>query len=81
MTEMFVQGLFHGDFVVVLVPVDDTDTMEVVAKKVAHHTVNRRVAEQDRPMRVTYNGEVVPENRSIAELGIKRMDVLEVAYA
>ena len=39
-----VQGIVEGDFVIVLVPVDDTDPMTVVAEKIAHHGVGKRVA-------------------------------------
>lgn len=34
---------FQGDFVLVLVSVDDTDTMDQVAEKCAYHSVNKRV--------------------------------------
>jgi len=75
-----IQASFRGDFVVQLVPVDDQDPMDVVAEKVAHHVVNRRVPPQDAPMRVAYNGKVLPREQTIAEAGIPPLAFLEVFY-
>ena len=44
-----VQGVVEGDFVVVLVPVDDTDPMRVVAEKIAYHGIGKRVRSKNRP--------------------------------
>lgn len=73
-----VQGIVEGDFVVVLVPVDDTDPMTVVAEKIAYHGVGRRVAADDRAMRVRYGGELLPDDATIAGLGCAPLDVFEV---
>lgn len=78
--DRFVQAIFEGDFVVVLVAIDDEDSMADVANKVAHQTVNRRVASQNRPMQVSVNGELVSENLTAAAAGIGHWDVVEVAY-
>ncbi len=51
-----VQGIVEGDFVVVLVTADDTDPMTVVAQTIAHHGIGTRVAAQDRPLKVRYQG-------------------------
>ena len=59
-----VQGIFDGDFVVLLVPVDTNDPMTVVAEKIAHHVVGRRVAAQDRPMRVRCQGEFFADEQT-----------------
>lgn len=75
------QGIFDGDFVVLLVPVDTEDPMTVVAEKVAHHVVGRRVAAQDRPMRVRRQGEFLADETTIAEANLSPLDVLEVVYA
>ena len=40
--EAWPQGIFEGDFVVLLVPVDTDDPMTVVAQKIAHHVAGRR---------------------------------------
>ena len=76
-----VQGIFDGDFVVLLVPVDTDDPMTVVAEKIAHHVVGRRVAAQDRPMRVRRRGEFLADDATVAESRLSPLDVLEVVYA
>jgi toluene monooxygenase system protein B len=75
------QGIFDGDFVVLLVPVDTEDPMTVVAEKIAHHVVGRRVAAQDRPMRVRRQGEFFAGETTVAEANLSPLDVLEVVYA
>lgn len=75
------QGIFDGDFVVLLVPVDTEDPMTVVAEKVAHHVVGRRVAAQDRPMKVRCQGEFLADEATVAEANLSPLDVLEVVYA
>lgn len=74
------QGLFLGDFVLVVAPVDDQDPMSTVAQKVAYHVVGKRVAAQDRPMQVRFNGEIVAEDATPATLGMLPMDFVEVSY-
>jgi len=75
-----VQGIVEGDFVVVLVPVDDTDPMTVVAEKIAYHGIGKRVAAQDRPLRVRYKGALLDDASTIVDAGCAPMDVLEVLY-
>ena len=75
-----VQGIIEGDFVVVLVPVDDTDPMTVVAQKIAHHGVGKRVAAQDRPLRSATRAPSSTTTATIASTGCAPMDVLEVVY-
>jgi toluene monooxygenase system protein B len=76
-----VQGIFEGDFVVLLVPVDTDDPMTVVAEKIAHHVVGRRVAAQDKPMRIRRQGEFLDDDATVAEANLAPLDVLEVVYA
>jgi toluene monooxygenase system protein B len=76
-----VQGIVEGDFVVVLALVDDTDPMTVVAEKIAHHGVGKRVPVEDRPMRVRRSGEVLADEATLAGVGAAPLDVLEVVYA
>lgn len=76
-----VQGIVENDFVVVLVPIDDTDPMTVVAEKIAHHAVDRRVPLQDRPLRVRHQGRFLPAEVTVVEAGVAPLDVLEVVYA
>jgi len=76
-----VQAVFEGDFVVLLVPVDDEAPMTDVAAAVAHHVVGKRVVAQDRPMQVSHDGVVLSDDATIATSQIAPLDVLRVAYA
>ncbi len=76
-----VQGIFEGDFVVLLVPVDDEQPMTDVAQAIAHHVVGKRVPAQDRPMKVTHNGIVLADDATIISSQVAPLDVLRVAYA
>ena len=73
-----VQGIVDGDFVVVLVPVDDTDPMTVVAEKIAYHGIGKRVAATGGALKVRWNGEFLPDDATIAGVGCAPLDVLEV---
>lgn len=75
------QAAFRGDFVVLLVPVEDTDTMRMVAEKVAHHVIGRRLPERDAPLVVHHQGKQLSPTALMAESGIGPMDFVEVAYA
>ena len=75
-----VQGIVEGDFVVVLVPVDDTDPMSVVAEKIAYHGAGKRVRTQERPLKVRYRGELLADDATIAGIGCAPLDVLEAVY-
>ncbi|HEX7661880.1 MAG TPA: toluene-4-monooxygenase system B family protein [Pseudonocardiaceae bacterium] len=80
MAALPVQGIVEGDFVIVLVPVDDTDPMTVVAEKIAYHGVNRRVPAQEGAWRVRFKGELLDDNSTLAEAGCTPLDVLEVVH-
>ncbi len=75
------QANFRGDFVVLLVPVDDADDMTSVAEKVSQHSIGLRVAERNAPKRVYYNGKELPSDMTVGKSGIQMMDWIEVAYA
>lgn len=75
-----VQSYFEGDFVLNMVPLNSDDTMDVVAEKMAFHSVNRRVEKQDRPMAVRFKGEVVSPETTVEEAGIVHMDYVEAFY-
>jgi toluene monooxygenase system protein B len=75
------QAVFEGDFVVLLVPVDDEQPMTEVAAAVAHHVVGKRVPAQDRPLQVSYNGKVLADDATLSGEGIAPLEVLRVAYA
>ena len=74
------QAVFRGDCFVLLVSVHNRDTMDVVAQKVAHHVIRRRLPAQDAPMRVKYNDRVLPPDQTVAEAGMSPMCVVEVFY-
>lgn len=74
------QAVFRGDCITLLVPVDDQDTMDVVAQKVAHHVINRRLPARDAPMRVRYNNRVLPTDQTVAEAELSPMSFVEVFY-
>ena len=74
------QAVFRRDFVTLLVLVDDEDTMEVVAQKVAHHVIQRRLPPQDAPMRVQYNNRILALEQTVSQAGILPMSFVEVFY-
>jgi toluene monooxygenase system protein B len=74
------QAAFRGDFALWLVSVDDQDTMEVVAQKVAYHVIHRRLPPQDAPMRVQYDNQVLLPDQTVAEAEIPPMSFVEVFY-
>jgi toluene monooxygenase system protein B len=81
MALMPVQGQVLGDFVINLVPIDSEDTMDVVAEKIAYHSVNRRVALQDKPLRVRHNGQILASDATPESAGVGPLDYLEAFYA
>ncbi len=76
-----VQGVVEGDFVVLLVAVDDEDPMGVVAEKIAYHAVNRRVAARAGSPRVRHNGKELDPQATVVTAGVGPMDVLEITYS
>ena len=74
------QAVFRSDFVTLLVLVDDEDTMDVVAHKVADHVIHRRLPPQDAPMRVQYNNRVLEPDQTVSQAGILPMSFVEVYY-
>jgi len=74
------QAAFRGDFAVLLVYVDDQDTMEKVAQKVAYHVILRRLPPQDAPMRVQYENRVLPPDQTVAQAEIPPMSFVQVFY-
>ena len=74
------QAAFRGDFATLLVLVDDEDTMEVVAQKVAYHVIGRRLPPQDAPLRVQHNGLVLLPDQTVAQAVMSSMNFVEVFY-
>lgn len=75
-----IQACVDGDFVLNMVPVLSEDTMEAVGQKIAHHSVNRRVAPQDKPLGVRFNGVTMPADATVESAGIVDMDVVYAFY-
>ena len=80
MAAVALQAVFRKDFVTLLVLVDDEDTMDVVAQKVAHHVIQRRLPPQDAPMRVQYNNRVLAPEQTVSQAGILPMSFVEVFF-
>lgn len=75
------QGIVEGDFVVLLVPVDDGDTMDAVGEKIRAHAVGLRVAEQDISWRIRHGGKLLDDDVTVAGAGLTPLDVIEVVKA
>lgn len=73
-------AVFRGDFSLLLVCVDDQDTIEVVAQRVAHHVIHRRLQPQDAAMRVQCNHRVLQPDQTVSQAGIVPMSFVEVFY-
>jgi len=71
---------FRRDFVTLLILVDDEDTMDVVAQKVARHVINRRLPARNARMRVRYNHQVLSPDQTVAQAGILPLTFVEVFY-
>jgi toluene monooxygenase system protein B len=71
---------FRGDILAQLMPVDTDDTMDVVAEKVTYHSIGLRLKPRDAAKQVIYNGQVLPQNTTVADAGMGPMDYIEVRY-
>lgn len=75
---------FEGDFVVQLVVVDDSATMDEVAAACAHHSVNRRVAPRPgKVMRVRRHatGELYPRDMQLKATGLLPTETVDVIFS
>jgi hypothetical protein len=76
-----INAKFGDDFVLQLVVITTADTMAEVARKVAHHSVGKRVRPQDRDMIVSYKGRAVPRDATVTQVGIGPFQHVFVDYA
>jgi toluene monooxygenase system protein B len=76
-----INAKFGDDFVLQLVVVTTADTMAEVARKVAHHSVGKRVPPQDRDMVVYYKGRAVGRDATVTQVGIGPFQHVFVDYA
>lgn len=77
-----IYGRFFGDFVPHLVAVDTDDTMDVVAEKVAIHSVGRRLPRPATPAGydVYLDGRLIPAATTLGELGLVPLQWLDVKF-
>jgi len=75
------QGIVEGDFVVLLVPVDDADTMDTVGEKIRAHALGLRVGEEDTSWRLRHRGELLDGDVTVTGAGLAPLDVVEVVKA
>jgi hypothetical protein len=76
-----INAKFGDDFVLQLVVITTADTMAEVARKVAHHSVGKRIRPQDREMVVYYRGRAVPGDATVTQVGIEPFQHVFVDYA
>lgn len=75
-----INSRFGTDFVTHLVMIAPEDTMAEVAKKVAHHSVGKRLAPEARSMRVYYEGRPVAADATVTQVGIAPLQHVFVDY-
>lgn len=77
-----IHAAFEKDFLVQLIVVDESDSMDQVAEKVAYHCVNRRVKPREGTMRVRRHqeGSLFPRTMTVAESGLKPTEVIDVVF-
>lgn len=74
---------FENDFVLQLVPVEDSFTMDQVADAAAYHSLNRRVKPQpEKTLRVRLQDAESPVGRNVTveKAGFQVMETIEVYY-
>ncbi len=76
-----VNALFEDDFVMQLILVLDTDTIDEAAQKVAYHVVGRRVRPRDAALVFRVDGKVIPGHLTVAEAGISPLSSVLVGWA
>jgi len=77
-----IYGRFVGDFVPHLVAADTDDTMDMVAEKVAVHTVGRRLPRPAAPKGydVYLDDRLVSPSVTLGELGLMPLGWLDVRF-
>ena len=75
-----INAKFGDDFVMHVVVITSADTMAEVARKIAHHSVGKRVSAQSRDMVVYYEGRAVAAHTTVTEAGIRPLQHVFVDY-
>jgi hypothetical protein len=76
-----VNAVFSGDFVSQLVSLQDTDTVDQAAWRIAAQVVGRRVPPRDAGLLVRLDGRVLPGDVAVAASGIRPLDTVDVSWA
>ncbi|MGW0811354.1 toluene-4-monooxygenase system B family protein [Nonomuraea sp. NPDC002799] len=71
---------FRDDVAVLLVLVDDQDTAEVVGQKIAAHVAGRRARARPAPVRVRFEGRILPDGQRVGEAGVGPLDYVEAFF-
>lgn len=72
---------FEGDVTSLVVPVDDQDSTGVVAEKIAHFVIGRRLPARDAPIRLRLDGQALDPEQPIGATGIGPLGYVEAFYA
>jgi toluene monooxygenase system protein B len=75
-----VNATFEDDFVTQLILVLETDSMQDVAAKVAHHVVGKRLPDKHLPMVVRYQGRELPADMTVAQAGIAPLQNISIDW-
>lgn len=74
------QATFEGNFAIFLALVEDQDTTQVVAQKVAQYVIGRLLPPEDGSIGLRYKDTVLPLDKTLAEIGIRPMGFVEAFY-
>jgi Toluene-4-monooxygenase system protein B (TmoB) len=81
MAKLPIYGRFIGDFTAHLVPVDSDDTIGEVAKKIAAHSVGRRLSERSAAgYEVVIDGRVIPDELPLTHLPVRPLQWIDVRW-
>jgi toluene monooxygenase system protein B len=80
MAPLPITATFDGDIVTLAVLVDDEDTAEAVAAKIAHHVVGRRVAAREAPVRVRVGGRVLDQDQPVRTVPLPPLTHVEAFF-
>jgi toluene monooxygenase system protein B len=80
MAPLPITATFEGDIVTLAVLVDDEDTAEAVAAKIAHHVVGRRVAAREAPVRVRVAGRVLDQDQPVRTVPLSPLTHVEAFF-
>jgi len=74
------EATFEGNFFIFLALVEDQDTTQVVAQKIAQHVIGRLLPSADGSIGLRYKDTVLPADKTLAEIRIGPMEFVEAFY-